>query len=144
MKGKIDTLIQIFTRVVTTIFLFASLYEAIFVDMKVVFYIRDIWGIMLIGMLCAVCYLPMLSEKSYSKLTMIIFQVAYFIIINAATLATGFLLHWFNFKNPVAVFSFEIIIILVYSSVMFISYKIDSDSAKKMNEKLEERNMKIK
>ena len=142
MKEKIDWMIQIFTRVVTTIFLIASVYEAIFVGMDVAFRIIDLWGIMLIGVLCAVGYLPMLSEKEYSKITMIILQVAYFVIINSATLTTGFMLKWFNFKNPVAVFSFEIVIILVYVTVMMISYKIDSDSAKKMNEKLEERNNK--
>ena len=142
MKDKINLLLQIFTRVVTAIFFFASVYEAIFVGMDVTFKIVDVWGIMLIAVLCAVCYLPMLSEKEYSKVTMIILQVVYFVFINAATLATGFFLHWFNFKNPVAVFSFEIVIILVYVTVMVVSYKIDSDSAKEMNKKLEERNMK--
>ena len=139
MKEKIIMLLEIFTRVVTAIFFFASLYEAIFVGLDVAFNILDVWGIMLIGVLCAVCYLPMLSEKDYSKRTMIFLQVAYFIIINAATLATGLFLHWFNFKNPVAVFSFEVVIILVYVTVMVVSYKIDTVSAKKMNEKLEER-----
>ena len=142
MKEKMIMLLEIFTRVVTAIFFFATLYEAIFVGMDVTFKIIDVWGIMLIGLLCAVCYLPMLSEKEYSKVTMIILQIAYFVIINAATLATGFLLHWFNFKNPVAVFSFEVVIILVYVTVMIVSYKIDAVSAKKMNEKLEARNIK--
>lgn len=139
MKEKLIMLFGIFTRVVTAIFFFASLYEGIFVGLDVAFNILDMWGIMLIGVLCAICYLPMLSEKDYSKRTMIILQVAYFIIINAATLATGYFLHWFNFKNPVAVFSFEVVIILVYTTVMIVSYKIDAVSAKMMNEKLEER-----
>ena len=142
MKEKITAILEIFTRVVTAIFFFATLYEALFVSMEVTFKIIDIWGIMLIGILCGICYLPMLSEKNYSKRTMIILQIAYFIIINAATLVTGFLLRWFNFKNPIAVLSFEVVIILVYLTVMLISYKIDAVSAKKMNKKLEERNMK--
>ena len=140
MKEKINILLLIFTRVVTAIFFFASVYEAIFVGMDVSFRIMDVWGIMLIAILCSVGYLPMLSEKEYSKAIMIIFQTLYFLVINAATLATGFFLHWFNLKNPLAVFSFEIIIILVYVTVMVVSYKIDSDSAKEMNQKLEERN----
>lgn len=139
MKEKINILINIFTRVVTTIFLIVTIYEAIFIGMDVTFKIMDIWGIMFIGLLCAICYLPLLSEKNYSKTIMIIFQVIYFVIINAATLVTGFLLHWFNFKSPVAVLSFELIIIFVYIIVMVISYKIDSDSAKEMNKKLKER-----
>ncbi|MCR4954918.1 MAG: DUF3021 family protein [Treponema sp.] len=142
MKEKMIMLVEIFTRVVTAIFFFATLYEAIFVGMDVTFKIVDIWGIMFIAVLCAVCSLPMLSEKEYSKLTMIILQVVYFVFINAATIATGFFLHWFNFKNPVAVFSFEVVIILVYVTVIVVSYKMDADSAKKMNEKLEERNIK--
>ncbi len=140
MKEKINILLLIFTRVVTAIFFFASVYEAIFVGMDVAFDILDVWGIMLIGLLCALCYLPMLSEKEYSKITMIILQVVYFVIINAATLATGYFLEWFNFKNPLAVFSFEVVIILVYATVMVVSYKVDSVSAKEMNKKLEERN----
>lgn len=139
MKEKINILINIFTRVVTTIFLIVTIYEAIFVDINLTFRIIDIWGIMFIGFLCAIYYLPLLSEKNYSKAAMIILQAGYFVVINAATLVTGFLLHWFNFKSPVAVLSFELIIIFVYITVMVIFYKIDSHSAKEMNKKLKER-----
>ena len=139
MKDKINILVNIFTRVVTTIFLIVTIYDALFVDINLTFRIIDIWGIMLIGLLCAICYLPMLSEKNYSKGVMIILQVAYFVIINTATLMTGFLLHWFNFKSPVAILSFEVIIIFVYITVMIVFYKIDYNSAKEMNKKLKER-----
>ncbi|MCR4630409.1 MAG: DUF3021 family protein, partial [Treponema sp.] len=139
LKEKINILINIFTRVVTTIFLIVTIYEALFIGMDVTFKLMDIWGIMLIGLLCAICYLPLLSEKNYSKVTMIILQAGYFVVINATTLATGFLLHWFNFKNPLAVLSFELIIIFVYITVMMVFYKIDYNSAKEMNKKLKER-----
>ena len=139
MKDKINILINIFTRVVTTIFLIVTIYEALFVDINLTFRIIDIWGIMLIGLLCAICYLPLLSEKNYSKAAMIILQALYFIVINATTLITGFLLRWFNLKSPLAVFSFELIIIFVYITVMIVFYKIDYNSAKEMNKKLKER-----
>ena len=139
MKEKINILINIFTRVVTTIFLIVTIYEALFIGMDVTFRIIDVWGIMLIGLLCAICYLPLLSEKNYSKATMIILQAGYFVVINATTLATGFLLHWFNFKNPLAMLSFELIIIFVYITVMIVFYKSDYNSAKEMNKKLKER-----
>ena len=67
MKDKINILVNIFTRVVTTIFLIVTIYEALFVDIKLTFRIIDIWGILLIGLLCAICYLPLLTEKNYSK-----------------------------------------------------------------------------
>lgn len=139
MKDKINILVNIFTRVVTTIFLIVTIYEALFVDIKLTFRIIDIWGILLIGLLCAICYLPLLSEKNYSKTTMIILQIAYFVVINATTLVTGILLHWFNFKKTMAVLIFELIIIFVYITVMFIFYKIDYNSAKEMNKRLKER-----
>ena len=139
MKEKMNILINIFTRVVTTIFLIVTIYEALFIDMSVTFRIIDIWGIMLIGLICGICYIPLLSEKNYSKAAMIILQALYFIVINATTLITGFLLHWFNFKSPLAVFSFELIIIFVYITVMIVFYKIDYNSAKEMNKKLKER-----
>ena len=139
MKDKINILINIFTRVVTTIFLITTIYEAIFVDLNLTLRIIDIWGIMLIGLICAICYLPLLIEKNYSKAVMVILQAVYFVAINAATLVTGFLLHWFNFKNPLAVLSFELIIIFVYITVMVVFYKIDYNSAKEMNKKLKER-----
>ncbi len=139
MKDKINILVNIFTRVVTTIFLIVTIYEALFVDINLTFRIIDIWGILLIGLLCAICYLPLLSEKNYSKATMIILQIVYFIVINATTLVTGILLHWFNFKKTMAVLIFELIIIFVYITVMFIFYKIDYNSAKEMNKRLKER-----
>ena len=139
MKDKINILVNIFTRVVTTIFLIVTIYEALFVDIKLTFRIIDIWGILLIGLLCAICYLPLLTEKNYSKTTMIILQIAYFVVINATTLVTGILLHWFNFKKTMSVLIFELIIIFVYITVMFIFYKIDYNSAKEMNKRLKER-----
>ena len=139
MKEKINILINIFTRVFTTIFLIVTIYEALFVDINLTFRIIDVWGIMLIGLLCAICYLPLLTEKNYSKTTMIILQIAYFVVINATTLVTGILLHWFNFKKTMTVLIFELIIIFVYITVMFIFYKIDYNSAKEMNKRLKER-----
>ena len=142
MKEKINIMLMIFTRVVTAIFLIASIYITFFFGNERVMASTDIWAIMFIGFVSAVCYLPFLLEINYSKIAMVILQVIYFLIINAVTLITGAFRGWFTFKNPVNAISFEAVIICVYVIVMIVSYIIDSDSAKKMNQKLEERNMK--
>ena len=142
MKEIINIMIKIFTRVVTAIFLIASIYITFFFGTERVVASTDIWAIMLIGFVSAVCYLPFLLEINYSKIALVILQIVYFLIINAVTLVTGASRGWFTFKNPVNTISFEAVIICVYVIVMIVSYIIDSDSAKKMNQKLEERNMK--
>ena len=142
MKEKINIMLMIFTRVVTAIFLIASIYITYFFGSTRVFGSSDIWAIMFIGLVSAVCYIPFLLEINYSKILMVILQIGYFLIINAVTLITGALRGWFTFKNPVNAISFEAVIICVYAIIMIVSYLIDSDSAKKMNQKLEERNMK--
>lgn len=132
-------MISIFTRVVTAIFLIASIYIALFSGAQQVLSIKDIWAVMLIGAVSAVFYLPFLLDVNYSKTLMVIMQLVYFLVINAVTLCTGYLRSWFSLKSPLNVLSFEVVVISVYAIVMIVSYKIDSASAKKMNEKLEER-----
>ncbi|MCR4736007.1 MAG: DUF3021 family protein, partial [Treponema sp.] len=133
MKEKINIMIMIFTRVVTAIFLIASIYIALFFGYERALAIKDIWAIMLIGLFSAICYLPFLFEINYSKTAMIILQIVYFVTINVVTLFAGYLCHWFTLKNPINLLSFEAVVICVYALVMILSYKIDSTSAKKMN-----------
>jgi hypothetical protein len=139
MKEKLNILIQIFTRVVTAIFLIASIYITIFNGTEQVLSVKDIWAIMIIAAASALFYIPLLSEKSFSKPVMFTLQILYFLAVNITTLITAAIRGWFSLQNPVTLASFELVVISVYALVMFISYKIDSASAKKMNKRLKER-----
>ena len=142
MKEKIAFIINIFTRVCTAIFLLATIYTTIFFGAGAHFRMSDIWYILLIGAISAVCYIPFLANVEYSKLTMILMQIGYFLVINVCVLAIGFKMEWFSAQNTKTVIGFETIIILVYAVVSTLSYKIESNTADKMNKLLKNRNHK--
>ena len=140
MKEQINTLISIFTRVVSAIFVFTSIYLACFVGFSATFKLKDILFILLIGLISAVCYLPMLGDRTFSKAQMLALQIGYFLVINTVVLVTGYFLTWFCFEDKLSFIAFESVIIAVYLIVMFVSYKVDSGSAEKMNKRLRDRN----
>lgn len=140
MKEQINTLISIFTRVVSAIFVFTSIYLVCFVGFSATFKLKDILFILLIGLISAVCYLPMLGDRTFSKAQMLALQIGYFLVINTVVLVTGYFLTWFCFEDKLSFIAFEGVIIAVYLIVMFVSYKVDSGSAEKMNKRLRDRN----
>lgn len=140
MKEQINTLISIFTRVVSAIFVFTSIYLACFVGFSATLKLKDILFILLIGLISAVCYLPMLGDRTFSKAQMLALQIGYFLVINTVVLVTGYFLTWFCFEDKASFIAFEGVIIAVYLIVMFVSYKVDSGSAEKMNKRLRDRN----
>ena len=78
MKEKISELIKVFTRVVTTIFIIASVYLYIFWGTQKVFSVIDIFGILIIGFVSAICIIPFMSEKEYSKKGLLALNILYF------------------------------------------------------------------
>lgn len=137
-KEKINMMITIHTRVVTAIFLFMVIYFFMVTDFTLK--IRDILGVQIIGLVSAVAYLPLMTDKEVSKRKMIIMNVVYCLTINLTVMITGLVLHWFSFSNNISWICGEIMFVSVYALMMFIAYKIDTSTAKKINEKLKERN----
>lgn len=136
MKEKISELIKVFTRVVTTIFIIASVYLYIFWGTQKVFSVIDIFGILIIGFVSAICIIPFMSEKEYSKKALLALNILYFLELNIASLVIGFILKWFCFEVISSVVLFELVIIAVYVIVSVINYKIDLNEANEMNKKL--------
>jgi uncharacterized membrane protein YsdA (DUF1294 family) len=48
-------------------------------------------------------------------------------------------MHWFSFSKISSFIALEAVIICAYNLVMFFFYKLDMNTADKMNEKLKER-----
>lgn len=138
MKEKIKTVIFTFSLIVTAIFLIDSVFLFIFKGKQPVLSAVDIMFMLLDAFICAVCYLPLLSDKGFSKMKMILMQTGYFITVNCVVLATGLFMNWFSFKNPASFFEFEAVILFSYFLAIFTAYKIDSGTADKMNEKLKQ------
>ena len=93
---------------------------------------------MFVALMCSVLYLPLLTDKTFSKRMMIFLNVAYFVIVNAITLLAGLFLNWFKFTNIVSFCALEGVIVATYVLVMILFYKVDVSTADKMNEKLKE------
>lgn len=136
MKETFNTLILIFTRFATAIFLIDSIALISFKGREAKLFATDILAILGIALLCAVFYILLLSDRNISKKKMLIMQLAYFAIINTIVLIAGLLLKWFSFCKLSTFFIFESVIIGVISITVLYSYKSDSATAKKMTEKL--------
>ena len=143
IKEKIQIMINIHTRVVTGVFLFLCVY-LFWLPGNASIAIRDVLGIQIIGLISAVGNLPLLTEKELSKTRMITYNICYFLLINVSVLVMAYLFHWANFKNVSHILAIEAMVIATYSLVKFIFYRIDSNEANKINEKLKLRNKKIR
>ena len=122
MKEKLNTIILIFTRFATAIFLIDSIALLSFKGKEAKLYALDV--------------LILLSDRNFSKKKMLAMQIIYTLIINAIVLVIGHYLKWFSFCNISTFFIFESVIIGVITITILYSYKSDSATAKKMTEKL--------
>ena len=138
MKEKIKFLVTLFTRIVTCVLIFDVILLFIVKGKDSSLSLVDIIGIMFVALMCSVLYLPLLTDKTFSKRMMIFLNVAYFVIVNAITLLVGLLLNWFKFTNIVSFCALEVVIVATYVLVMILFYKVDVSTADKMNKKLKE------
>ena len=136
MREKFNTMIVMFTRFSTAIFLIDSLVLLAFKGKEAKLFATDILVILALALACAVIYTLLLSDKDFSKKKMFLMQFLCFVIIDVLVLTTGFFLNWYSFCYIGSFFAFESVIIVVCFVTIAYSYKIDSSTAKKMNEKL--------
>ena len=136
MKEKINTILSIFTRLSTAIFLLDSIILITAYGKEAKFLATDIIAILALALVCSVCYLPLLSDKNLSKKKMIIMNITYFLVINVITLTTGYFLNWFCISEFRSFCLLESVIVGSYLIVMIYFYKIDSNTAEKLNERL--------
>lgn len=137
MYKLIQSFLNVFSCVATMIFIFSSIYIALFFGIKAPSYV---WGVLAISLFAAIIRIPIFVLKEMSKVHMLIYNVVYFILINIAVLITGYYLEWFYLSNTKMVIGMEITIIIVSVCVLFIMHLIDLHAAEQMNEKLKSRN----
>ena len=127
---------MIFTRFATSIFLIDSIILLAFKGKEAKLFATDVLVILGLAFICAVLYILLLNDRNISKGKMFLMQLIYFFIIDALVLVVGELLNWFSFRHIKTFLAFESVIVLVIFLTIFYSYKSDSLTAKKMNEKL--------
>ena len=137
MREKLNTLILLFTRFATSIFLIDSIVLLTVKGREAKLLATDILVILALALVCALLYILLLSDRYLSKKKMFLLQLLYFIIIDALVVFTGYLLCWFSFKYLPSFLAFEGVIIAAVAITIIYSYRADSITAKKMNKKLQ-------
>lgn len=136
MKEKVSRLINLFCSITAAIFIFSSIYICIFWGVNTQLPLAYIFGVLFIGLVSTLAYIPLLSEKELSKRAMVVMNTLHFLFVNAVVLATGYFLKWFSARTLPAM---ELTIIVVYAAVNVISYFINNREAKKLTELLNKR-----
>lgn len=131
-------MINISTRVVTLIFVIATLIPYLTGDKNQHWSFTDIWGVILIGIISGLMFGVYYVLKNPSKLLTNLFFICYFLIINALVLGLGFKLHWFSTELKSVLFM-EGMFLLVFFLVYVLVYVFDFNQTKKINQKLQDR-----
>lgn len=138
-KEILEQIIKIYTRVVTGIFLFMC-FNAFFFSDNFSIGVKDIIGVHIIGLVCAIIYIPLYLKSIASKILWLIMNIFYFLSINVTVFIVAYILKWADFEYKLTIVVFEGMIVGIYALMMFIAYRIDSNQANKLNLKLKERN----
>ncbi len=131
-------MINISTRVVTLIFVIATLIPYLTGDKNQHWSFTDIWGVLLIGIISGLMFGVYYVLKNPSKLLTNFFFICYFLVINALVLGLGFKLHWFSTELKSVLFM-EGMFLLVFFLVYVLVYVFDFNQTKKINQKLLDR-----
>lgn len=138
-KEKITLFLNIFTRISTGIFFFSGIYIAIFFGFEPELSVAYIFVILGLSAIFALGRLLVFQDETASKKIKLIQEICYFCFVNIIVLVVGFFSHWFSLSNVKTVIGMEVTILTVYITTMFITYRIEANTASKLNEKLKER-----
>ena len=137
-ENMLSIMINICTRVVTIIFIIATLIPYLTGDKNQHWSISDIWGVLLIGIFSGLMFGVYYALKKTSKLLTYLFFICYFLVINALVLGFGFKLNWFSTELK-SVLLMEGMFLLVFFLVYVLVYVFDFNQTKKINQKLQDR-----
>ena len=135
-KTIINQAIDMFTRLVTAIFIFSSIYISFFGGIESVVQIKYIWAVLIISLVLTAGRIPFFNDEGYSKNALIIWNIIYFIGANFVVLATGLFLNWFSLKYPATIIGMELTFIAVFLVVWFSIYISIKHSKQKLNDQL--------
>ncbi len=137
-ENMFSIMINICTRVVTVIFVIATLIPYLTGDKNQHWSFTDIWGVLLIGIISGLMFGVYYALKRPSNPLTNFFFICYFLVINALVLGLGFKLHWFSTELKSVLFM-EGMFLLVFFLVYVLVYVFDFNQTKKINQKLQDR-----
>ena len=138
---RLQSMISFFEKITAGILFVTAIYIPVFYGWDLVIYADILWQILLLSAVCTwgSLHMPLEGEKEISRYAMLMRTILYYAYINVAVLGLGFLFGWFSFQNGQQVLGMELAIAFVFLVVDLVSYWTQYQEAKRMNEKLKER-----
>lgn len=131
-REMISVMLNICTRVITLIFVVATLFSR--ADWKV----ESIWGVIFIGIVSGLGFGLFYIKKNMTRLQTFLFYVLYFLILNVTLFIVSIKLDWMQ-KELASCLQMEVMFVLVFFGVYVLMYLVDFNEAKKINQKLKDR-----
>lgn len=138
---RLESMLVLFEKITVGIVFVTAIYIPIFYGWDDVIYADILWQILFLSAVCALgsIILPLEGEKELSRKAFLIRVILYYVYVNAAVLSLGFLYGWFTFRNGLQVLGMELAIAFVYGTIWLLVYWSQCQEAKRMNQKLRER-----
>ncbi|MBP5520234.1 MAG: DUF3021 family protein [Treponema sp.] len=138
-KDTLSIMINVCSRVVTLIFIAITIYMIVSNKAdKVRFTLKDISGILFMGIISGLTTVIFCLRKKPTKLVNLIMQIVQFVILNISLLVISLKLEWFE-KNTSSLVTMEIMFVVVYFVTYSFLYLFDFNETKKINQKLKDR-----
>ena len=99
---------------------------------------KDIWGVLIIGLVSGLAFGIFLIKKNMSNRQLILCEIIYFLILNAVLCFIGLYLGWFE-KELKSMAIMEVMFVLIYIVVTVLVYLLDFNETRKINKKLKDR-----
>lgn len=143
MKTKREYLtffINMFTRVTTIVVFASALYIGVFWGADTELRPSLLWQILGVSAVCAAgVMLLVIWQQNYPKKHPLLQNLLQLIYVSVIVMGSGFAFQWFNISSLPMVIGMEVCIAGVYGLVIWISYFLDWQAAKAINEKLAKR-----
>lgn len=138
---RLGFMMDLFEKIAVGVTLVTAIYIPVFYGWDTQVHFGILWQILGLSVVCTLgsVILPMEDGKEVSKISMLVRTVLYYLYISVVVLGLGFLFDWFTFRNVPQVLGMLIAIAAVFLAVYFFSYCAQCREAKRMNEKLRER-----
>ena len=135
----ISIMINIFTRVVTFIFLVVTVKAFFTGDINNIHFSgKDVSGIILMGFISGFSVAIFYIKRNITARTIVILHILYFLILNTVLFCIGISFGWME-KSPKSLIGMEIMFVVIYFSVLILVYIFDCNETKKINQKLQDR-----
>lgn len=138
---RLRFMMDLFGKITVGILFVTAIYIPVFYGWDNIIHVDILWQILATSAVCTLgsLLLPLEDEKEVPKVPMLIRTVLYYVYINLIVLGLGFLFGWFTFRNGAQVFGMELAIAAVFIVVYLVCAWSQYREAKRMNEKLRER-----